>query len=96
MIREYVHESLEAMGYTPLRRLETGETAGVMDRIYTAGLFVGLSVIGWRTCFCYETRAAAEAALQSWDGHGDPPGPWIKQKPEERRGPWFATEKADG
>ena len=77
--------------YSPIRSLPTGVNAGIQDMVYTAGLFVGMDENGYRTRYCYATRAQAEAALNAWDGKGDPPGPWIKQKPEDRLGPG-ATE----
>ena len=73
--------------YSPLRELPTGVNAGIQDMNYTAGLFVDMDETGYRTRYCYATRAEAEAALQAWDGNGDPPGQWIKQKPEDRLGP---------
>ena len=36
--------------------------------------------LGYRTRFCYPTRAQAQEALVAWDGQGDPPGAWIKEK----------------
>ena len=67
-------------GYIPARVLASGECAGVMRMVYTAGLFVGLTDWGYRTRFCYPTIEDAIRALAEWDGHGDPPGPWIKEK----------------
>ena len=81
--------------YAPRKVLSTGEQAGISDYAYTAALVVGLCEGGYRTRYCYETRAQAEAALQAWDGTGDPPGPWIKQKPEERHGPGLATPQEE-
>jgi hypothetical protein len=37
--------------------------------------------------YCYPTLAEAKEALATWDGKGDPPGPWIKEKISERLGP---------
>jgi hypothetical protein len=34
-----------------------------------------------------ETKAQAVSALDIWDGQGDPPGPWIKEKTSNRLGP---------
>ena len=48
---------------------------------------------GYRTRYCYPTIEAAEAALGVWTGDGDPPGPWIKQKPEERHGPGMSEKE---
>ena len=78
---------LNTQGYTHCILLTTGELAGIMPMLYTTGLFVGLTEAGWRTRFCYEHRNDAIAALDAWDGHGDPPGAWIKEKPSDRLGP---------
>lgn len=37
------------------------------------------------THWCYRTRREAKAALDAWDGIGDPPGDWTVQKPGDRR-----------
>lgn len=80
-------EQAEALGYRPARVLPSGECAGVMRMLYTYGLFVGLGAF-YRTRFCYPDKASAEAALAAWDGRGDPPGPWIKEKGAvDRRNP---------
>lgn len=75
------------MGYTPTKLLPSGEWAGVLDYLFTAGLVIGLDQTGWRTRYCYEHRADAEKALEAYSGDGDPIGPWIKQKPEDRHNP---------
>ena len=67
----------------------SGEWAAVRDMFTTAGLIVGITPTGYRTRFCYETRGEAMIALATWTGKGDPPGRWIKQKPEDWSGPWF-------
>lgn len=84
---------LRKMGYDPIKVLPNGEIAGVRDYLFTASISVGLNEFTYRTRFCYETRVEAEGALFGWDGKGDPPGKWIKQKPEERTGPWFEEPK---
>jgi hypothetical protein len=85
--RPLLIEQAVGLGYSPARRLPNGEMAGVTPMLTTFALFVGLTARGWRTSYYYEHKADAEAALAAWDGAGDPPGPWIKQKPEERLGP---------
>ena len=76
-----------ALGYESARMLPNGEIAAVMRMLFTAGLFVGVDSYAWRTRFCYETLQEAEDALAVWDGSGDPPGKWIKEKPSDRLGP---------
>lgn len=65
---------------------------GVQGFIYTNALltnlsFDGLDLYGYSARYCYPDRLAAIAAILSWDGQGDPPGPWVKEKVSERLGP---------
>lgn len=77
-----------AMGYDCVRMLQSGEMAGTHQMITTGALIVGLDESGYRTRFCYRTLREAEDALIAWDGYGDPPGNWIKEKGAiERHGP---------
>ena len=87
---DLIRQAFKHLGYDPIKRLDTGEFAGIYDYMFTAGIVVGIDATGWRTRYCYESREQAEAALEQWDGRGDPPGPWIKQKPEDRYGPGLA------
>lgn len=73
-------EILKRNGYSVFRRLDNGEVAGISQFIYTFGLVLGLDETGYRTRFCYPDFASALQALLIWDGFGDPPGPWIKEK----------------
>ena len=66
--------------YVYVRRLASGEWAGVSKMLFTFGLSVGLTDTGYRTRFCYEKLFDASDALEEWDGNGDPPGNWIKEK----------------
>lgn len=82
-------EAAEAVGYAACRVLPSGETAGLRQMITTVGLIVGIGPDEYRTRFCYPDAASALDAIQSWDGQGDPPGPWIKEKPCGRPNPEF-------
>jgi len=82
-----------SLGYLAAERLPDGRVIAVRELIYTHALCVGLDSFGFERRYCYERRADALHALQEWDGSGDPPGPWIKEKPSERLGPG-ATEDA--
>jgi len=77
----------ERMGYIQPRKLPTGEWAAVEKMLFTWALVVGLDQTGYRTRFCYEHITDAGPALEEWNGEGDPPGPWIKEKPIDRLGP---------
>jgi hypothetical protein len=83
---ETLKRYLERQGYYKVRRLPDGRWLGVQKMLYTAGLFI-MTVEAPITRFCYEHPAEAEQAFDEWDGNGDPPGAWIKQKPEDRHGP---------
>lgn len=82
-----IFDALIREGYDSLRRLPTGDIAGVRRMNFTYGLFVGLDAAGYRQRYCYETRHDAVEALRVWDGSGDPPLNWIKAKPSDRLGP---------
>ncbi len=46
-------DRLNEEGYVRCIRLPTGEIAGIMQQLFTTGLFVGLNEYGYRTRFCY-------------------------------------------
>lgn len=48
--------------------------------LYTWGLVIGLDAAGSLGRYCFETEEEAVAALNAWDGTGDPAGNWIKYK----------------
>lgn len=74
---------LHKEGYRDIRRLPTGEIAGLSRFLFTTGLCIGLDETGYRTRFCFEGYNDALQSLNAWDGEGFPPGWWIKQKPED-------------
>jgi hypothetical protein len=76
------HEAFAELGIFLSRKLPSGEWAGVQRMMFTVALLVGLDEFGYRTRFCYPLGMPAIEALAAWDGHGDPPGPWIKEKGE--------------
>ena len=78
---------LDVNGYREIRRLPTGEIAGLMRFLFTTGLCVGLDDSGYRTRFCFDGWNDAAQSLDAWDGRGFPPGWWIKQKPENVSNP---------
>ena len=90
---EALRAALMDNSFAAARVLPSGEVLGVLPMLFTTGLYVGVTVESpGRTRYCYENAHDAMSALQAWDGAGDPPGPWIKQKPEDRLGPG-ATEQ---
>lgn len=79
-IDDELHFALEGHGYTDLRVVPGKGIAGLLRFAYTYGLVYGLDEVGYRGRYCFEHRADALAALESWSGEGDPTGPWIKHK----------------
>lgn len=73
--------------YDHLRAVPGVGLCGIRKMNFTFGLFVGLDEGGCRGRFCYKTGEDAVEALKTWNGIGDPSGPWIKYKGEggERR-----------
>ncbi len=88
-------ERAEEIGYKPARVLPDGRCAGIMSMLYTCDLVAGICKDEFVTRYSYHSRAEAEEALKTWDGAGDPPGNWIKQKPEERMNPNYKTPFPD-
>jgi hypothetical protein len=79
-------------GYSNVRQLSDGRWIGIRDMMYTTGLFVNLNKVGYEYRYCYENFTDAAIACDTWNGIGDPPGPWIKQKPSNRLNPALAQE----
>jgi hypothetical protein len=73
-------EQAAELGYFPARIMPSGECAGIRRMIFTWSLCLGLDECGFRTRFCYDDGGDAIIALATWDGAGDPPGNWIKEK----------------
>lgn len=70
-------------GYSYVHKLQNGEWLGVAQFIYTCGLCVGLTEYSYRGRYCYANVRDALFDASTWDGVGDPPGPWIKYKGED-------------
>lgn len=82
-------EKLLALGkgvYSEVRLLDRGPFAGNYAHLARMAFTVGVMVssatdaTGWLTRWCYPSYVEAKRALDAWDGDGDPPGAWIKQK----------------
>lgn len=78
-----------------LREIPGLGTCGVQKFMVTSGLLVKLTFDGdtvfdsyyYERRYCYAVTRDAVTALQEWDGTGDPPGEWIKEKQSGRLGP---------
>lgn len=67
-------------GYAEVQEIEGHGICGINRFIYTTGLVMRLDSVGYTGRYCYHTYAEARAAINMWDGRGDPPGEWIKYK----------------
>lgn len=60
---------------------------------FTTGLLTNVSFDGlcyeYDARYCFEYMHEATKALQAWDGTGDPPGNWVKEKVSERNNPAY-------
>ena len=98
-----ISERFRKLGYYRARQLPTGEWLALNRQIFTTGLCLVKEPAlsdqvsnGLRTRFCFEHAHDAEAAFVAWDGIGDPPGNWIKQKPQDRMNPrWLAEAREE-
>jgi hypothetical protein len=85
MTKEQVHE----FGYCPAREVPNEGWCGLRTMFATTGLFCQIDETGYRRRYCYADFYEALEALGAWTGEGDPPGPWIKEKPSDRCGPGY-------
>ena len=72
---------LEADGFYSIKRLATGELAGLMKYMFTTGIVVGLNEYGYRIRFCYPEEEKANEAFASYSGDSFPDDAnWVKAK----------------
>lgn len=79
LLSDVLRAILVGQGYRHLAD-RAGVLTGVHSFVYTFGLMVGVHVEGYERRYCYEFEIDAILALNAWDGHGHPGGPWIKCK----------------
>lgn len=60
--------------------------AAIIPKMFTHAIAVGpmFDYAGIDTHWCYKTRAQAQAALNAWDGRGEPEG-WLRHPDTGRR-----------
>lgn len=86
---------MEAVRWRDPNTLAGGTCGGrfcvVMKFLYTHALLVDYSSDQWSyyysARYCYASAHDAFAALREWNGVGDPPHAWIKEKVSDRLGP---------
>lgn len=90
-------DDIKALGYLYPKALPLHGWCAINESfLYTSAIVTGITPMGYVGRYCYEHRHDAIDAFMEWNGHGDPPGPWIKYKgpPHERLGPG-ATDNSD-
>lgn len=77
----------EECGYLSPRPLGDARWAAVRPLMYTHAIITGRmgDRTGYEDRWCYPTRAQALAAIEAWDGQGDPPVGWIRNPSTGRR-----------
>lgn len=80
MMDEKTLKVMQEEGYLLWRELPDGTVAGVKGFLFTYGLMVGVTAMGYSHRYCFPDARSAQLALSDWSGDGDPDGPWIKRK----------------
>ena len=83
-------------GYLDIKPLDRARWAGIQPKMYTHAIVKGRigDVTGIDDVWCYPNYRAAKAALDPWDGTGEPIG-WHRHPPSGRRvsmTPWERDE----
>jgi hypothetical protein len=73
-------------GYKDPRPLPGGRFAAILPLMYTNAIVVGRmgDDIGYDNRWCYRSYESAKAALDAWNGEGEPEG-WHRHPPTGRR-----------
>lgn len=84
-------EMLDHWQFVRVREIPNCGDCVVQRFLVTAGLLTHVEVdaanIDYKARYCYDSAIEAVVALEQWDGVGDPPGEWIKEKVADRFGP---------
>lgn len=70
--------------YCFIKALPDGRICGVHRLLFHWTLHVDIDLCGYAERYCYQTRDGAVAALEGWDGQGDPIG-WHRHPDSGRR-----------
>jgi hypothetical protein len=77
---------IDECGYLSPKPLPGGRYAAIYPKAYTHAIVTARigDHYGIDTSWCYSARAEAKAALDAWDGSGEPTG-WIRHPDSGRR-----------
>lgn len=73
-------KELREEGYGILREIPKRGICGVYRFAFTTSLVYGIDRTGYIGRYCYPTFQDAVTGFVTWNGEGDPEGPWIKHK----------------
>lgn len=78
---------IKAVGenYIAIRELADGRVIGIHRLIGHWSLHVDVDFFGYADSFCYMKLADITQDFETWDGQGDPPGPWHRNPRTGRR-----------
>jgi hypothetical protein len=73
-------------GYLDLRPIDNAQWVGIVPLMYTHAIIIGRlgDMTGYENRWCYESYDNAKAALDAWDGRGEPQG-WHRHPISGRR-----------
>jgi hypothetical protein len=77
---EQLEKFFKELGFEGVKYIQGKGYCGVQKYAFTYGLVYNIDITGYQGRYCYPNKFNALAALQIWDGQGDPPGLWIKHK----------------
>lgn len=87
-MEEFTKEELELIkylkteGYYQFKKVPNHGICGLQNFVFTTGIVIGLTSIGYYGRYCYSNGKEASEQLNNWDGVGDPKGNWLKYKGE--------------
>lgn len=73
-----------ASHYRYLREMPDGRVCGILRLLLHWTIHVDVHEFGYEDRYCYSTFSGARAALDAWDGTGDPVG-WHRHPASGRR-----------
>lgn len=75
---------LLSQGYTHYRSFPNGRDACLNRLMFTWAILADMNPCGYGDRWCYHNEADAKAALDAWNGEGEPQG-WHRHPPTGRR-----------
>lgn len=84
MISQEMLAMLKSEGYENIREFPDGTIAATFQFLFTSAIISDIHQYGYEERWCYHTKADAIAALDNWNGIGEPTG-WHRHPATGRR-----------